>query len=425
VRRLREDYMNANDPIASPRPQAELSPPGDGAGNSEAFSDTPHTALGGGGLRMLKVQRTIALKCEFEPADWKRLRELAWQAMSYRNWFALATWAQMMKLRAPTDDDKNVSIFVRARYKGELSSAVYSALENDVAAKLSGTLGRQVMAGSPVPQFRHADAISVRDRGIKITEDVNGFALRLSVQSEDCEGGTGITLRVAKGVQVDDYLEPILHGMATGTIQPRLCTLRMQFERYRITALIAFARDIPLPPVGERVAQLGIVNTTDKRLVLRTETRTIDYTHKLTTLLARKQDWDGLRRRIMKQIGRRKHGARTKREELATGTFEDWCKNHLHTWAAEIIDWCASQGVGKLVIADTAGGDWPAFQLAQYLKYKGDQAGMVVAGLEAASLEDGATERTIKAEVKKRQRRARKLGDAIREIQHQTIGVKA
>jgi hypothetical protein len=66
-----------------------------------------------------------------------------------------------MKLRPPTNDDKNVETFVRARYTGELSGAAYSAAEREITAAWTRD-GKKIRAGAPIPQFKHARSLSIR-----------------------------------------------------------------------------------------------------------------------------------------------------------------------------------------------------------------------------------------------------------------------
>jgi hypothetical protein len=376
---------------------------------------SPNTESGAdGSLKSLKRVRVLTAKVKPSPEQWKRLRELAWQAMQYKNHCARALWAQAIGLRVdPEKGDKNdISKHIRKTQKGELSAAVYDAAETEVKGAWQRD-AKKIMAGAPFSQWRHNDSLSVRDTGITVLSENDQFFISLSVQNKDCEGGCRMVIPFADGTQTDKFLSPILSGMVSGSIKPLRATLIFKPDKGKTLIKVAYALNVMVPPVGERVATLSNING---RVMLRAELAQIDYTAKLTTFTSRKQQWDAIRRRVTCQIGKRKGHARTKRKVFERVHFDDWSKTHMHQWSREVIDWCASHHIGKIVLLDLAGGDWPAHLFEQFLTYKGKDCGIDVVNAISEGIVNESTERATKAEVKRAQRKARKLGDSVRTL---------
>lgn len=375
--------------------------------------------------RVLTVKLYLKLK---QPADkelYRRLVELSWQAMQYGNNCLRSWWAETAGLRIdPTKGDPHdISKHVRRHEKGELSGAAYSAVERETRG-LVMRHGKRVLAGAPLPEFRIGKALAVRghsrsikESGVRLTFEHGQFVAHLQLQAATAPGGSWLVIPLAKHTSLDDYQAPMLHRMCSWETPIRKASLTIQRERGRVLLHLTYANEIDLPAVGERVATLGPTSREGMRLLLRTELETKDYSAKLATILARKRDWDGIRRRVMTQVGRRQGHARIKREALSRLTWEDWLDTYLHQWSFEMIAWCKTQGVGRLTLAPLGGGDWPADRLKQQLKYKGEDLGIVVD--EMADASDAATARSLKQEASRQRRRSKKLGDSIREIQHQ------
>lgn len=368
-------------------------------------------------LKQSRITRVLTAKVVPNSDQWKRLRELAWQAMTYKNACMRALWAQSVGLRIdPAAGDKNdITKFVRKHEKGELSSAAYTAAETEVKGAWQRD-GRRIMAGAPWSQWRQNDNLSIRDTGVLITQESGRFFISLSVQHKDCAGGCWVKIPFAEGTQTDNFLSPLLDGMANATIRVARATVIFKPNRGKTLIKLAYSVPIMIPPMGERIATVSNING---RFLVRCELATIDHTGKLTTFAARKQQWDAIRRRVTCQIGKRQGHARSKRKVFARVHFDDWAKTHIHQWTREIIDWCAAHGVGRIVLADLGGGDWPAHLFEQFMKYKG--AGIEIASVESASLNDASTERAATAEIKKAQRKSRKLGEAARTL-HAAVG---
>lgn len=380
---------------------------------------SPHTAQG---PALTYLTRVLTVKLDPKPEQWRRLRDLAWQAMRYKNQFMRAKWAHDIKLRAPENSARGTNVETHIRQDHyELSAAAYVAAEADVKGAWQRDY-KKIRAGAPLSQWRHSSSLGIhghRERaksGVRVVYLDGHFHADLSVQSKDCEGGCWMRMPMSKGTEIDDYQAPLLRDMATGLIAVRRSVLQFNFERGRLSLRMAYRLGVAVPAMGARVATLGPVMK-NGRLALRTELVTREYAAKLNTVRQHKMDWDLIRRRTYGRIGRGKGSARAKRRKLSAHTFDDWCKTYLHQWSRDIIDWCHSQGVGRLVVLDLAGGDWPAHQFGEFLKYKAEQAGITADG--HASLNDTGTERAAKNEVKQQQRKAKRYGDAVRTITHE------
>lgn len=370
-------------------------------------------------------ERILTIKLEPESEQWRRLRELAWQAAAYRNVLMRGCWSRAVGLAVDADksDAANIDILVRHRHKGELSGSAYSAAEREVRGAWQRE-GKRVLAGAPMPQWRQADALAIRghknrmESGVRLDKSGDRYLARLQVQAASCEGGSWMTVPVAGGTEIDSYQAPLLDAMCTGDTPILKGVVCFRVSKGRTLLRLAYRDETPIAPAGERVATLGPV-TRDGRLWLRAEggQHQQEYTGRLVALRHRKEHWDGIRRRLSREIGKGKGRRRMKRTHYADGTieFSDWCSTHLHTWSRDVITWCIAQGVGSLVVVDLAGGDWPAHKFEQYLKYKAQDAGIEI---REASLEDASTERAAKAEARRKQRKAKQVGDAVRNLTH-------
>lgn len=152
-------------------------------------------------------------------------------------------------------------------------------------------------------------------------------------------------------------------------------------------------------------------------MFLRTDLQTRDYSHEFSVMMRRKDEWDLIRRRCMAQAGRRKGHARRKRIMLSRMTWDTWLDNHLHTWTADIIDWCETQGVGSINVVGLETLDWPAFKFKQRLAYKAAECGIAIT--EDLIDESAGTERAARGEIRKRVKEEKRRRDAIRELADQ------
>lgn len=387
----------------------------------------PHQPHAGAGADRL-VQRVLALRIAL---DWsredhkklyERVRALAWDAARYRNAFSAALLAERLGLKPAGEEapDKATKL-VRANMKGQLSGDAYCCAEQEVMAAWSRD-GKRIAAGAPIPIWRPSVALSITgrsergDSGVDLVERGDDFVLRVRAGA----GGEWLELPLHKGTLKDEYHGPLVRAIARDWNPPiKKCTLHL--ERRGIVARITVPLRLPpLPPMGKRVAVLGPADERG-RLMLRTDTQTRDYSRELSLLLQRKDEWDLIRRRVLAQMGRRKGHARRKRRALAAMSWDEWLHDHLHRWSRDLVDWCASQGVGEIRLFGIQTGDWPAHRFEQMVRYKAEQLGIRV--LDGTDLEAAGAERAMRREIGRRKQEAKKRREALRELMDQ-FGVK-
>lgn len=379
----------------------------------------------GGDHPAKQVSRVVSMRLEPTPEQWQRLRDLAWMAMRFRNRLMRAKYVEMMGYKLPDPIQRTANkgkrkgetvdeTISQREYKDhdELSGAVYPALLREIDGAWKRDCKR-IMAGAPFPQWREADSLSVGGVGVKIKCLDGDYFADLALQSNACEGGCWIRYRIRSAQ--DAYHGDLLASMARGETKIDKAVINIRKQRGKVVLRIAFKKDIVIPPMGKRTATLAMDHD---RLLLRTETETVDHTHRLMTIHRMKDDWDGFRRRCSSRIGRKKGGSRAKRRAFAKMDFDAWCKEYEHSWSREIIDWCVKAGVGFMVV-DLPGGDFAAYRLKLFLAYKGEEEGIT---MKEADIADASTDRSVTAPVKKRQKKARKLQDSLREINHQLGG---
>jgi len=373
------------------------------------------------------VQRVLALRAAL---DWsipshrelyQELRDLGWQAAHYRNMMLRAKWAQAYGWTAPSapDDKAAPSKEVRQREKGELSGDAYSAAEMEVQGVWTRE-GKRIIAGAPLPEWRPDAALSVtgkakrEDSGVQLVKRGDEYVVRLRARSNKDPRGSWIEIPVKRGSARDEWQGPILDKMLCWEISMKKATVHV--ERRGITVRITYPLALPaLPPPGERRAVISI--TQDGRFLVRTETQTKCFTDRYQHLLRRSDEWELIRRRVLAQCGRRKGHARRKREAIARLGWHDWLNDFLHRWTAEIVQWCRSQLVGTIEIAEIGALTWPAAQFRQLLAYKAEQHGISVATGADVTTEPG--ERAAESELRRRSAKAKKRREALREITHQ------
>jgi hypothetical protein len=357
--------------------------------------------------------------------QWVLLRQRAAEAAAYRNKFMQAYLADALKWRTPegAGQDK-IQKVIRATEGGVLSSSVTAGAEAEVTKDWQ-RMGRAIMAGAAMPQYRQKESLCVVTRsgtsGVKIIETADGFIAQLHLHCRDYEGETWLSVPVHPKTDRDEFRWPKLQEFARGTVT--ISVARVVFKLYpRKTLLqLTYAIERTVMPIGQRIATLSEFE--DGRLLLRAENGgTLDFSSRLAQMRRIKADWDGLRRRFGFQASRRKRHARQLRRKLESFGLANKFATILHQWSAEMVKWMVAQGCGEFTVPTLVGGDWPAHQLLFCLRYKCEDAGIKVV---ESSLSQEPTERAAAAVVRKRQHKARKLGNAVREIEHQLIHEKS
>lgn len=371
-------------------------------------------------------QRVLALKCAIDWRDeeskalYNRLRDLSWDAAHYKNGIIRRKWAALTGHRLPEapEDMSAISKRWRKTGKGELSGAAYSAAEREVEGAWARD-GKKMLAGAPLSQWKTAESLSIRghknrdESGVRL-EFVDGqyFAL-LQAQAQTCPGGSWLRVPVAKGSE-KDWQRCILDAMCRWNVPIRKATVHL--KKHKIVLRLTYEVEVPPEVSGDRIATLGPVTATGG-LFCRAAAATMNFSHKLLAIADRKEHWDGIRRRVTRQIGWRKGHARIKREVLSRMTWENWLDDHLHKWSREVAAFCASQGCKTIQVVDIDTEDWPKYKFTERLKYKAEEYGMTVVDgyAEAAA----SATRAVSHEAKKAKRDVRRRREAVSELNDQ------
>jgi hypothetical protein len=372
-------------------------------------------------------QRTLAVKIEI---DWKNaqsrhlyqtLRDLGWQSARYRNLFIQRLYAEKMGWRRDpaAGDAHDLTKQGRAGEKGNLSGAAYSAAEREAAAAFARD-AKRIYAGQPLPCWRPNAALSVRGHrekkssGVRLEYEEERFVAYLQAQAHTSADGSWLRLPIARNTRRDEHQGEMLRRMTQWDVPIRKATV--QIKTSGVILRLSYALDIPVPPMGSRHATLGPV-TSEGRCILRTELQTKDYSSKLAEVLKKKDEWDLIRRRATAQIGWRRGHARAKRSLLSRMSWDDWLKTYLHSWARDLVNWCAGQGIGTLHVESISTGEWPADRLLALIRYKAADEGICV--LEGADVNEAGGARAAEATVRKISRRIQRRKSAERELTFQ------
>lgn len=376
-------------------------------------------------------QRVLAVKVEI---DWKRqadkdlfnrLRDLGWQAAHYRNGNIRRLWAEAMGFRVdPQQADKHdVTKQGRQTEKGELSGSAYSAAEREVSGAWTRDC-KKILAGQPLSEWSPNAALGVRghknkaDSGIRLELEGGQYIAYLQAQSQHSPGGSWLRLPIARHTKRDERQAPVLNRMVAW--ETPIAKAQVQIKKHTIILRLTYAVALPpLPTMGKRIAVLGPTRIDEQKVLhldLRTERQRKDYSSKVNYISRLKDEWDKVRRRVKMQIGWRHGHARLKREAIAKFALPDKEASCLHAWTREIVDWCASQGVGTIRVVEIATGDWPADRFTFLLKYKAEEKGIRVE--EGSDLSTESSARAANAALGKRQRQAKKRAEAVRTLRH-------
>lgn len=408
-------------------PSAELSPGVLAHANIEAASNS-RIPRGGRDVPTVdgerrEFQRSLTFRLEPTKEQFALLRLRDAQAAQYMNRFSIHLYCDSQGYRAPEASAKPKLTSVDNLPPQDLSSSIYVACQKRVRNDWK-RIGKRIWSGVQIPTYRKGslpfDSGGRAEKGtccgIKIvrTSDA-GYAARLHITSSSAEGDNWIEVSLSRRTEIDQHRAQKAAEFADGKLDA--LGGQVSFERDMTLLRIGFKFTKIVTQMGDRVATLSEFE--DGRLLLRGEFCAMDWSSRLHALKTKKIEWDGIRRRFSRRMSRRKGSARRHREKLDFHSFSKWAGTEMHAWSASMIDWAKTQGCGSVVIALT-GSDWPAHDLAAKLKYKAEECGVKV--LEP-SLEQEPTELAVDAAVNKKKRRAKKLGEAMREISNQ-LGVK-
>lgn len=423
-------------------PSAQLSPPGNGPqrGGPHGSDGTlpvesasrdvpPHTAPGelGPESRSLKrIMRTTTLRLKPTREQFRLLRLLDAQAAQYMNRHSIGRWAQAKGWRPPENARKDSLTKHEREDTGILSAAVYVGCERRVAQDWERS-GKRIFSGVEMPRYGKG-SIPI-DSGARGKMGACGVAIRalsnarhvLDVQLTASEGKRGAgwrRIRIDTSSEREARRADLMARFASGEIEILSGQIRFADFGRKVLLTVAYALDIQVPSMGARHASL--TEDADGRLLVRIERVgerevVLDLSRKLYALKHLKEHWDGVRRRFSRRAMRSKGSARLLREKLAQTHFAEKSSERTHSWSKKIVRFCFANGVGEISVV-LVGADWPARQLKDRLKYKAQEYGIEVI---EATLAQESTGRAAKALATRRGRRAKKLGDAVREIHHQ------
>lgn len=395
----------------------------------------------------ITVHRVLRLKLE-RPDEkiWRLLREVAAECASYANHVIDAEWCAVRGFRPPLDKDpkgkpNNPSKELRRRFTGRLSGDVYVAIEREARAQWRKVMGRSLNGWQGTPRFGANRAISVRatdstgrPSGVHFVErgrDSKGNSL-YAIKVLLLKKGEGtpddhrrVTLNIVGHSARDRYQGPTLSLFASGERKIDRLNLVFHPKRGAVIAHLSYKRKILTPAFGERVATLGPLDVKHDRLTVRIwhdGERIVaprDYSRRLYHMRTMKKHFDKLSRRYRYSLGRAKGSRRLLRKKLA-GSFGEWARQLNHRWSAEIISWLATQGVCRLDVFPISDLDWPSHELIEMLKDKGNIVGIEVVKIseKTAPAENEVTYKSALAALKREQRRAGKMREAVRTLEH-------
>jgi hypothetical protein len=350
--------------------------------------------------------------------QWKLLRERASQSAAYRNKHMQARLADALKWGTPPDAEKpTLTRHIRQTEQGDLGAAVYLGAEAEVEKDWT-RVGRAVMAGAAMPQYKQKDSLAIASSqggGVRVLPAGDGFIARLHIGGKNTVDGGWMAIPVHPETDRDEFRWPKLVEMSAGKVPVTHARVIFLLRKGKTLLQLTYKAERIIKPIGERIATLSEFEY--GRLLLRAENGgMLDYSSRLAHLKSLKEHWDGLCRRFGRKSSRNRGSARRMSAKLDQFGLDRKTSTIMHQWSAEMVRWMVTQGCGKFTCAKLIGGDWPAHKLESNLKYKCLEAGIDVL---KPSLEQETTERAATAAVNKKRSKAKKLGDALREVSDQ------
>ena len=371
------------------------------------------------------VSRTVRLPLK-RPDDetWHTLRKTALQAARFGNGMLAAQYAAM-RANLPKELRKQLDAAVWAEANDTLSGWVRGA----VAQRVRGYWRRSakdVLAGRErVACFSGDRALAItadltNNRGVLYEREGEHFVLRCRFEPVKIPGGgkrEPIDLIVdldSPGARNDWHIREAVESIWSGAWSPGVVTIRFDRRRRKLDALVSYSRPASPMQQGGEGATLGPYNPETGELWLRFDndrSAAINFADRVHRMLAMKEHYHGLTRRLRRSMGRgkgRRQAYRRKLEEM--GSFSKWSKGVLHQWSRDVVAACAKHGVTELRVESLGVGDLPWHELGQQIAYKARDAGIEIA---VPAVVQDATHRAKKAELAKRTRRLKKAKDGL------------
>lgn len=352
-------------------------------------------------------------------AAWTELRTLAREAAQFCNACLADSYVRALGY-APPDGE---SVFRRA--KGRLSGDVRVALGREAFTTWSRH-GGKIKSGAQRLALFDADRVLVvraehmskgrRQIHARIYATPDGLTLTTRLLGKAF--GDAHRFIIALDPRRDEYVRPILTGLAAGEI--RLLKVSFAFERpgRKVFALLAYEKWMDVPQAGAGTATLGPLEA-DGTLWLRWEdlgrARSRNYTPWVARLAHMKTHFGGIQARLKRRMRRSGPGWRAeyRRALVKADSFSAWVHGELHRLSADVVAVCRAQGLGTLQVAPLEHQDLPMAELIEKLGYKCKDAGIVVARIDPATASGS---RAIARPVAKVQRRTRRAATALTEL---------
>ena len=137
-----------------------------------------------------------------EKPEWEAMRDAARMSAIYANWLIAARMAELLGCPPPADR-KTWDTFVRAKHKARLMSYVNDAVRRDVMGQW-GRHRARIAAGLQQPPWYNGSVVIVRDTGVKVIANDDGYAVRASILTEH----EAFVFPIEKNAARDTWLVP-------------------------------------------------------------------------------------------------------------------------------------------------------------------------------------------------------------------------
>ncbi|HXE79317.1 MAG TPA: hypothetical protein VNK41_01070, partial [Vicinamibacterales bacterium] len=299
------------------------------------------------------VSRVLSVQIAVEGHDWDLLRALARESAQFANACLADYYATALGYTPPA-----VSVF--RRMAGRLSGDVRVAVAREAFAVWRKHRAR-ILSGAQRLACFDADRVLTcraehlskgrRQRHAWIVQTGDDYALSVPLLGH-AHGGRQV-FAIVGDPRRDDYLRPVLDGLASGAL--RLLKVTMRFERpgRKVFALLTYASAIPRGlGAGTGVATLGPLEA-DGTLWLRFASGPpLNLTPWIHRLVHMKEHFSGIHRRLRARTRRSGPGHRQayRAALVKAGSFEPWAQGELHRLSALIVGEIRRREHGSLAI---------------------------------------------------------------------------
>ncbi len=319
----------------------------------------------------LAVPRIVRVPLRPLPDEtWRLLRRHAYQGAVYGNALLSEQYAAAKGLQAEwkTYTDHNQI----------LSAAVRDAIGREVIG-IWRREGRKVLRGEQtLGRFSADRALVVRDRGVRLVSWGGGnLAFHLRVAPKPAPLLTlPVEMRAVRGWK-GTFLNLLLQKLLAG--QYPLTKASVVFERpgRKVSLFVAYAKLLnPNAPPQAREAEVVVLSDCTTRLQAQGQVLTL--TDRIYRLIHMKQHFERIHARLRASLGKAGRRRDLRRSLRRAGNFETWAQGPLHVLSAQIVAWCQSHSVTILRWhLDPGAPSLPWAKLQEFVKYKGEEIGLV------------------------------------------------